>query len=70
LNAYADAGDLAILISSSGNSKNIINGANKAKNIGLSVITVSGFLTYNTLKQKLGNMNRYLNKIKFNHTNL
>jgi D-sedoheptulose 7-phosphate isomerase len=43
LEANADTGDLAILISSV-ESPNITKGAEKAKNIGMSVITVSGFL--------------------------
>ena len=36
LDAYADLGDLVILISSSGKSPNIVKGAEKAKNMGLS----------------------------------
>ena len=39
LEAYADPGDLAILISSSGKSQNILNGAVKAKKMGLYLIT-------------------------------
>ena len=41
LEAYADKGDLAILISSSGKSQNIINATEKATEIGLSTITLS-----------------------------
>ena len=65
MNAYADAGDLAILISSSGNSANIINGANKAKNMGLSVITVSGFSFDNPLR-KLGDLNLWVDSTEYN----
>ena len=65
LNAYADAGDLAILISSSGKSQNIINGAKKAKNMGLSVITVSGFLFDNPLR-KLGDLNLWVDSTEYN----
>jgi D-sedoheptulose 7-phosphate isomerase len=65
LNAYADIGDLAILISSSGNSANIINGANKAKNMGLSVITVSGFSFDNPLR-KLGDLNLWVDSTEYN----
>jgi D-sedoheptulose 7-phosphate isomerase len=65
LEAYADSGDLAILISSSGKSLNIINGAEKAKNIGLSVITVSGFLKDNPLR-KLGDLNLWVESSEYN----
>jgi D-sedoheptulose 7-phosphate isomerase len=65
LNAYADAGDLAILISSSGKSQNIINGAKKAKNMGLSVITVSGFSLDNPLR-KLGDLNLWVDSTEYN----
>ena len=36
---YADKGDIIILISSSGTSSNIINGAKKANEMGLNVIS-------------------------------
>jgi D-sedoheptulose 7-phosphate isomerase len=65
LEAYADSGDLAILISSSGKSLNIINGAERAKNIGLSVITVSGFLQDNPLR-KLGDLNLWVDNSEYN----
>jgi D-sedoheptulose 7-phosphate isomerase len=65
LEAYADSGDLTILISSSGKSQNIINGAEKARNIGLSVITVSGFLQDNPLR-KLGDLNLWVDSSEYN----
>ena len=65
LEAYADSGDLAILISSSGKSENMLNGAKKAKNMGVSVITVSGFLSDNPLS-KLGNLNLWADSIEYN----
>ena len=65
LEAYADSGDLAILISSSGNSKNIINAAEKANEMGLSVITVSGFLSDNPLR-KLGDLNLWVDSTEYN----
>ena len=43
LSFYADKGDLLICISSSGQSKNIINGAKFAKKIGCKVVTLTGF---------------------------
>ena len=51
LEFYADSGDLVILISSSGTSIDIINGGRKAKNMGLKVITFSGFSADNPLRQ-------------------
>ena len=65
LEAYADAGDLAILISSSGKSQNILNAAEKANEMGLSVITVSGFLTDNPLR-KLGDLNLWVDSTEYN----
>ena len=65
LEAYADKGDLAILISSSGKSQNMLNAAEKAKNMGLSVITVSGFLPDNPLR-KLGDLNLWVNSSEYN----
>jgi len=64
LEAYADPGDLVILISSSGKSQNILNGAEKAKNMGVSVITVSGFLLDNPLR-KLGDLNLWVDSSEY-----
>ncbi len=49
--SYAHKDDMAILISSSGMSQNMINAALKAKEIGLAVITFSGFDAGNLLRQ-------------------
>ena len=65
LEAYADKGDLVILISSSGKSQNILNAAEKATKMGLSVITVSGFLTDNPLR-KLGDLNLWVDSTEYN----
>ena len=65
LGFYADPGDLAILISSSGQSSNMINGAEKAKGMGLSLITVSGFSPDNPLR-KLGDVNLWVNSKTYN----
>jgi len=65
LETYADSGDLAILISSSGKSQNILNAAEKANEMGLSVITVSGFLTDNPLR-KLGDLNLWVDSTEYN----
>jgi len=65
LNFYADKGDVIILISSSGTSKNIVNGANWAKQNGLSVITLSGFNSDNPLK-KIGDINLWVDSMGYN----
>jgi D-sedoheptulose 7-phosphate isomerase len=65
LSFYADKGDVLICISSSGNSKNIINGAKFAKKIGCKVITLTGFNKKNKVK-KLGNVNLWLNSKNYN----
>ena len=62
---YADEGDLVILISSSGSSKNLINGARFAKEMGLSLITFSGFQRNNPLSQ-LGDLNFYVDSKGYN----
>ena len=43
LESLAEPGDVAVLISSSGNSPNIINAADKAKDLQLKTIAVTGF---------------------------
>jgi len=62
---YADLGDLVILISSSGTSKNILNGGRRAKNMDLKVITFSGFSPDNPLRQ-LGDINFWVNSKAYN----
>jgi D-sedoheptulose 7-phosphate isomerase len=64
-NFYADKGDVVILISSSGTSKNIINGANWAKKNGLKVITLSGFNSDNPLRT-IGDINLWLDSKGYN----
>ena len=56
---FGDTGDIAMCISSSGSSKNILNAAEQAKNTGCSVITFSGFNTDNPLK-KMGHINFFV----------
>jgi len=65
LNAYADVGDVVILISSSGTSQNIVRGANRAKELGLRTITLSGFSENNDLRNK-GNVNFWLDSTSYN----
>jgi len=65
LSFYADNVDLVILISSSGSSKNIVNGALRAKKMKLPIITFSGFNHDNPLRQ-LGNINLLVNSNNYN----
>ena len=65
LEFYADQGDLAILISSSGNSLNMINGAKKAKAMDLSLITLSGFSAENPLRG-YGDFNLWTDSTAYN----
>jgi D-sedoheptulose 7-phosphate isomerase len=62
---YGDKDDLLILISSSGNSPNIINAANYGKKAGLSVVTLSGFKSSNKLKN-LGDVNIWVDCESYN----
>ena len=62
---YADAGDTIILISSSGTSKNIINGAKKARQMSLPIISFSGFDKNNELK-KLSSLSFWVNSKEYN----
>jgi D-sedoheptulose 7-phosphate isomerase len=65
LESYADAGDVVILISSSGKSENMIVAANKAKSIGVSVVTLSGFSCDNPLRM-LGDINLWVDGNSYN----
>jgi D-sedoheptulose 7-phosphate isomerase len=65
LKAYADPGDLVILISSSGRSPNIINAALQAKQMGLQVVTLSGFSRDNQLR-KLGDIELWADSSEYN----
>lgn len=65
LSFYADKGDLLICISSSGQSKNIINGAKFAKKIGCKVVTLTGFDKKNKVR-KIGDVNLWLNSKNYN----
>jgi D-sedoheptulose 7-phosphate isomerase len=59
LKLHLDAGDLLIAISSSGESKNIINAVTVAHEKETKVITLSGFAEQNTLS-KMGTINMHL----------
>jgi D-sedoheptulose 7-phosphate isomerase len=62
---YGDKGDLAILISSSGKSKNMVNAAIQSKIMGIEVITLTGFAKDNPLKQH-GCLNFWLDSRAYN----
>ena len=65
LEFYADPGDLAILISSSGASQNMLNGAEQASAMGLAVISLSGFSPDNPLR-RLGDLNLWAASDSYN----
>ena len=62
---YCSENDLVILISSSGNSKNVINAANKCKEMNIGLVTFTGFDNDNNLK-KLGDLNFWLDSKSYN----
>ncbi len=62
---YGDKGDMLILISSSGNSSNVINAAKRAKSLNIEVITFSGFSSNNDLR-KLGDINFWVKSKAYN----
>jgi D-sedoheptulose 7-phosphate isomerase len=66
---FADKGDVLIAISSSGMSKNIINGAVAAKKKGCKIITMSGFKENNTLRSK-GEINFYVASDSYGYVEL
>ena len=63
---YGDEGDLLIVISSSGQSENMLNGVKAARNANFkSVVTLSGFAKDNPLSQ-LGDINLWVNNKSYN----
>jgi len=65
LEFYAKENDMVILISSSGQSQNIINGAKKAREMKLPLITFSGFSEQNQLRE-MGDVNLWIDSDKYN----
>lgn len=65
LDAYSDQHDVVILISSSGQSPNVINGALQAQKLGLKTVTLSGFESDNPLR-KLGDFNLWCDSRRYN----
>ena len=62
---YGDKGDIAILISTSGSSLNMLNAAKTAKELNMQVVTFTGFDEENPLKQS-GNLNLWVNSRAYN----
>ncbi len=64
---YGDEGDVFIGISSSGSSKNILNGCLKARELNFSkIVTLSGMKSDNPLR-KLGDLNLWVDSLAYNH---
>ena len=69
IKAYLNKNDMVILISSSGNSKNIVNAAKHCKKNSINLITFSGFKKNNPLS-KLGKVNFYINSKSYNFVDM
>lgn len=65
LEFYADKGDVVIIISSSGSSKNLLEAAKVAKKRKLILFTLTGFSKTNPLK-KMGQINLWVNSKAYN----
>jgi D-sedoheptulose 7-phosphate isomerase len=62
---YGDSGDIVILVSSSGSSKNVIKAASVAKRMDMKIVTLSGFMADNPLKQ-CGDLNLWVESKAYN----
>jgi D-sedoheptulose 7-phosphate isomerase len=62
---HGDSGDVAVLISSSGKSPNIVNAARRARELGIGVVTLSGFEPSNPLRES-GDLNLWVNSRNYN----
>lgn len=69
LRSFARKGDILIAISSSGTSKNILNAVNAAKELGLQVMTLSGFAADNPLRS-MGDLNWWVDSRAFGYVEL
>ncbi len=65
IDRYGEKDDLAILISSSGKSQNMVNAAISSKEKGLKVVTLTGFKMDNPLKN-LGDINLFVDSQSYN----
>ena len=62
---YSNPNDIVVLISASGQSQNVINAANKSRELGLPIITFSGMSPQNPLRDKCG-INLWVDSIIYN----
>ena len=62
---YGDSEDVMVLISSSGNSMNMVNAAKKAKKMNIHVVTFTGFDSNNKLKSE-GDINIWVDSHLYN----
>jgi D-sedoheptulose 7-phosphate isomerase len=65
LDFYGDHGDVAILISSSGNSMNMVNASKRSRDLGIKVVTFTGFDSNNELKKE-GDLNFWVDSKAYN----
>jgi D-sedoheptulose 7-phosphate isomerase len=65
LELYGNEGDLLILISSGGQSQNVLNAARKARELRIGVITFTGFEKDNELRQ-MGDLNLWVDSKSYN----
>ena len=65
LEFHSEKGDIVILVSSSGNSLNMVNAAKAAKKLGLTLVTLTGFDSKNALKKE-GDINLWLDSVAYN----
>jgi D-sedoheptulose 7-phosphate isomerase len=63
---WVDEGDLAIAVSSSGSSANILRAVDAARTTGANVITMSGFEPDNPLRSR-GDINFYIRSSSYGH---
>ena len=66
---YVDPNDLVFLISSSGESKNILNAAEYCRSKKIKLITLSGFSPENSVR-KIGNINIYIDSVRYNYVEM
>ena len=67
LKIHAEKKDLIVLISSGGNSPNIINAAKYCRKNNYKLVTLNGFDNKNPILKKYGILNFSINSINYNH---
>jgi D-sedoheptulose 7-phosphate isomerase len=65
IEAYADDGDVVVLVSSSGRSPNVVNAAAAARARNCTVVTLTGFDAGNPLRA-LGDLNLWIDSTSYN----